>query len=335
MSAPVVHAPPAQPAGTGHNPPLPGAPAAADDPGPRVSRPLLWLGVTLSALAIAQIAYQGIDLMASATRVSVEVYDAAPVLELTTDGDVTVTVGDASSVTVEEQARTGFQHVSHEAVRSDDRLAVEHTCGGWWSNGVCEIDLTVRVPLDTAVVVRSSSGDVRAEGVDGHVDLRTSDGDVTVLRAGASVDAESSSGEVTVEDAGGHVVATSSDGDVTVRNADGRVTATSASGRVVVAGAGGDVSASSLDGDVQARRVGGSAVATSSAGTVEVSGVTDDVEASSNDGDVVVRGTGDPVALQISTGDGRSTVEAPTDPSASRTVLIRSDAGDVSYLDAE
>ena len=46
-------------------------------------------------------------------------------------------------------------------------------------------------------------------------------------------------------------------------------------------------------------------------------------------------GTGTAVALEISTGDGRSTVDAPTDPSASRTVTIRSSSGDVSYLGAE
>ena len=46
-------------------------------------------------------------------------------------------------------------------------------------------------------------------------------------------------------------------------------------------------------------------------------------------------GTGTAVALEISTGDGRSTVDAPTDPSATRTVTIRSSSGDVSYLGAE
>ncbi|MEP7762765.1 DUF4097 family beta strand repeat-containing protein [Sanguibacter sp. 25GB23B1] len=336
MSAPVVDAQPTPPAG----PDVPGDPRdprsrpTPHDPRGPGARVLLWVGLTLGVLAIAQVGYQAIDWMSSGTRVTTQVYTAAAVVELTTDGDVTVMVGDPGSVTVEARTRTGFQRASHDAVESADRLAVEHDCPQWWNNGVCRIDLTVRVPRDTDVVVRSSSGAVRAEGVDGHLDLRTSDGDVRVLRAGGSVDAESSSGRVQVDDAGGHVVAVSGDGDVTVRNVGGHVTATSSSGRVVVAGADGDVSAVSGDGDVETRRIGGSAVVTTSSGEIEVGGVMGDVEAMSGDGDVVVRGTGSPVALKISTGDGRSTVEAPTDPTSSQTVSIRSSSGDVSYLDA-
>lgn len=333
MSVPVVETQPTPPAGPG----VPAAPrprTAPDNPRGTGGRILLWAGVTLGALGAAQVGYQAVDRMSSGTVVSSQVYTAAAVVELTTDGDVDVIVGDPGSVTVEARTRTGFQRASHDAVESADRLAVEHSCPQWWSNGVCEIDLTVRVPRDTDVVVRSSSGTVRAEGVDGHLDLRTSDGDVSVLRAGGSVDAESSSGRVQVVDAAGHVVALSGDGDVTVRNAGGHVAATSSSGRVAVAGVDGDVSAVSGDGDVEARTIGGSAVATTSSGDISVGGVTGDVETMSGDGDVVVRATGSPVALQISTGDGRSTVEAPTDPASSRTVSIRSSSGDVSYLDA-
>jgi hypothetical protein len=286
MSAPTVHVRPA--------PPTP--PDAADVPR-RASRPLLWFGLALSVLAIAQITYQGLDWMVTSTTTSTEVYAAAPVVEVTTDGDVTVTVGGPGTVTIEERTRTGFQRVTHEAVETDDRLAVEHGCPSWWSNGTCRVDLTVQVPQDTEVVVRSSSGAVRAEDVVGHLDLRTSDGDVAVLRAGGTVEAESGSGSVLVEGAADEVAARSGDGDVTVRDVGGRASARSDSGRVVVSGVGGDVEATSLDGDV------------------------------------VVHGTGGPVALDISTGDGRSTVEAPTDPAASRTVTIRSSSGDVSYLD--
>lgn len=331
-----MSAPTAAPSTLSPDPAASAAPTAPTPPGPRGagSRALLWIGGTLGVLAMAQIAYQGLDWFATSTTTSTAVYAAAPVVELTTDGDVTVSTGDAGTVTVVERTRTGFQRTSHDTVESADRLAVEHACPTWWSNGTCRIDLAVEVPQGTDVVVRSSSGEVRAEGVDGHVDLRTEDGDVTVLRAGGAVDAESSSGHVRVEDAGGEVVARSSDGDVTVRDVAGGVSARSASGHVVVSEAEGDVSAASLDGDVEARAVEGGVVATSSAGAVEVGGVTGDVEASSLDGDVTVRGTGTPVALAISTGDGRSTVEAPTDPGAPRTVVIRSASGDVSYLDA-
>ena len=57
-----------------------------------------------------------------------------------------------------------------------------------------------------------------------------------------------------------------------------------------------------------------------------------DVEAVTSNGHVTVFGTGEPVALTISTSNGRQTVDAPTDPSASRTVFIRTSDGNVSYL---
>lgn len=337
MTAPTVPASPSRSAGldgpTG--PTGPGSPARRRGPQSRGGRALLWAGVTVGSLAIVQVAYQGVDWLSATTTVSTQVYAAAPVVELTADGDVTVTVGDSGDVTVEQRTRTGFQRTSQDVVESTDRLAVSHTCPRWWNNGVCQIDLTVQVPEGTAVVVRSGSGAVRADGIGAALDLQTSDGDVTVLRAGGSVEARSSSGRVEIDGAAGDVVATTGDGSVTVRGAGGAVTAKSSSGRVLVDGAAGDVSAVTGDGDVEARTVSGSAVAKTSSGAVRVSGVTGDVEAITGDGDVVVRGTGTPVALQISTGDGRSTVEAPTDPSASRTVTIRSSSGDVSYLSAE
>lgn len=324
MSTPLLH----------DAPPSPAEPAQRRPRGPG-ARALLWAGVAVGAVAIAQVAYQSADWLASTTTLSTESHAAAPVVELTADGDVTVTVGTSGSVDVERRARSGFQDVDYRAVESPERLVVEHTCPGWLSTGTCEADLTVQVPEGTSVVVHARSGEVRAEGIGGAVDVESSDGDVSVLRASGTVDARTSSGRVTVEGTGGAVTARTGDGGVTVRDAGGSVEARSSSGAVLVDGASGDVDARSGDGEVEAREVTGSAVATSSSGAVRVSGVAGDVEAVTGDGPVVVRGTGAPVALEISTGDGRSTVDAPTDPAASRTVTIRSSSGDVSYLGAE
>lgn len=299
------------------------------------ARTLLWVGVTLGVAGMAQVAYQGLDWSTSTTTVSAEDYAAAPVVELVADGDVTVEVGTAGRVEVERTSHSGFQDVRYAVSEDTDRLTVEHTCLGWWKNGVCRTSLTVVVPQGTSVVVRSSSGAVRAEGVGGDLDARSGDGDVTVLRAGGTVTAQTSSGRVMIDGTGSGVTATSGDGDVTVRAARGDVEARTSSGAVLVDGATGDVVVDGGDGDVEARAVDGDATVTTSSGAARASGVQGDVTARSGDGDVVVRGTGAPVALDISTGDGRSTVEAPTDPSAARTVTIRTSSGDVSYLGAE
>jgi len=309
--------------------------SAPSGPRSRRGRTLLWVGSAIAVVAIAQGGYQTADWLSSSTTVSSQSLGAVPTVELTADGDVTVTVGSPDSIEVERRARTGFQDVSYEAVESGGTLAVEHTCPRWWSNGVCQADLVVQVPAGTEVVVRTGSGAVRVEGVEGDLRVDSGDGDVLVAGAGGRVDARTSSGRVEVDGAGTAVVARSGDGDVTVRDAGGTVEARTSSGRVVVDGVTGDATAESGDGDVEAREVTGSASATTSSGAVRVGGVRGDVVATSGDGEVVVRGTGTAVALEISTGDGRSTVDAPTDPSASRTVTIRSSSGDVSYLGAE
>lgn len=326
--------------GAGAAPPPPALALSAEHPtagGPRSrrGRTLLWVGATIAVVAIAQGGYQAADWLSASTTVSSETHGALPAVDLTADGDVTVAVGSSDSIEIERRARSGFQDVRYEAVETDGTLAVEHSCPRWWSSGVCQADLVVTVPAGTEVVVRTGSGAVRVEGVEGDLRLDSGDGDVTVLRAGGRVDARTSSGRVEVDGARTGVVARSGDGDVTVRDAGGAVEARTSSGAVVVDGVRGDATVESGDGDVEAREVTGSASATTSSGAVRVGGVRGDVVATSGDGDVVVRGTGTPVALQISSGDGRSTVEAPTDPSASRTVTIRSSSGDVSYLGAE
>ena len=57
-----------------------------------------------------------------------------------------------------------------------------------------------------------------------------------------------------------------------------------------------------------------------------------DIDAHASDGDVTVYGTGEPVALDISTNDGRQTIEGPIDPTSSGHVRIRTSDGDASYL---
>lgn len=322
--------------------------------GRRGGRALLVLGIAVGAAAIAQVAYQGADWMASTTTVTTTGYPGVPVVELVADGDVTVSVGATDQVVVERTARTGFRDVTYTATSTSaeggqvttgpgsaadgfggERLLVEHTCPRGWSNGVCRADLSVEVPWGTSVVVRSGGGAIRAEGMTGALDVETSDGDVSVLAAAGTVQARTSSGHVDVDGAGGPVRARSGDGRVSVRDARGPVEARTSSGDVLVDGAGGTVTADSGDGDVEAREVAGSAAVTTSSGAVRVSGVRGDVTATTGDGPVVVRGTGTAVALEISTGDGRSTVDAPTDPSATRSVTIRASSGDVSYLGAE
>jgi DUF4097 and DUF4098 domain-containing protein YvlB len=380
MSAPAVQPSPEAPQGTAG----PWASQAFGDHPP--ARPhkrssaataLIWVGGIAAGWAILSVGYQAADWMVATTESSTHEHAAAPVIELIADGDVTVSVGGDSTVTVEETSRSGFRDTTYSADESADRLTVNNACPsfewGEWAmpSAACKADLDVRVPAGTEVIVKTSSGDISATGVKGEMTLTTSDGDVTITEAGnsvtaqsssgridadqvtgdlyartsdgslslsnvsGSVDAKTTSGKVTVNDVADDVLAVTSDGDVSISNIGGSADAKTTSGKVTVNDVADDVQAVTSDGDVTVSNIGGTAFAKTSSGRVEVSAVLGDVEARSSDGNVTVWGTGDAVALDITTSNGKTTVEGPTDSSAKRSVIINTGSGDVKYLNAK
>ncbi|ROS23590.1 DUF4097 family beta strand repeat-containing protein [Cellulomonas sp. PhB150] len=264
---------------------------------PRRSRGLVWTGGVIGAVILLGTAWSlvGLALWSDedhATTSATATYAARPVVELVADGEVDVRTG-GDEVVVERIARAALTSVHYAVDESADRLTVTHECA-WF--GSCRASLAVTVPAGTEVVVHASDGDVTAQGLSGALDIRSGDGRTEVSDL---------VGDLTLAASNGAVDVRSVQGDVDVRSSDG---------------------STSVDG------VSGSLTATSGDGRVTVSGVAGDVDVSSNDGDVTVYGTGDPVALDLQTNDGRQTVDAPTDPGASRTVRIHVNDGDAAYL---
>ncbi|WP_028049687.1 DUF4097 family beta strand repeat-containing protein [Cellulomonas sp. URHD0024] len=263
------------------------------------ARALVWVGAIVGALMLVSGASSLVDLLVysnadPATVSGSATYDAAPVVELVADGDVTVATGDAS-IHVERTSRTASTHASYKAAMSGNRLVVKHTCD-WWRPGFCEAGLNVTVPQGTEVVVRSSDGSVEATSLTGAVTVHTSDGATRIDDVTGAVSVRSVDGDATITDIRGDVSARSSDGSVDISQVTGSVTTHSSDGRTTIAG---------VDGNVDARAA---------------------------DGDITVYGNGDPVALTVATNDGRQTVDAPTDPDASVSVAIHTVDGDASYL---
>lgn len=335
-----------------------GAPNAARKPPRPMSTLMRWGGGALAAYLVIIAAVQTAGWIALQHDERTETFDATPSLRVEGTGAITVQVDpEASGTTVHIADQWGFTRPSFTAmVDPDGTLALHSSCGGpvpWLTNdGSCASDLTITVAPETVVDLRTSTGTIAANGLEGDVTAHSEDGDVRVGQAGGTVTATTSAGVVEVQDSAASVEARSSDGAVSVRHAGGPVRARSSAGRVVVDGATGDVRAESVDGDVSVSDVRGAVVATTSSGRADVIDVTGDAEVRSADGNVEVRAVlgdivaqtsagsatvyaapdGKAVALTIETSAGRSTVEAPTDPGASRTVKIRSNDGDVSYL---
>ncbi|WP_277210928.1 DUF4097 family beta strand repeat-containing protein [Isoptericola croceus] len=302
------------PTGTAPAPYAPGPPA--DPQRSPAGRVLLTGGLVLAALLVAWGALHLVDWGLSSTSTTREDYDGAAGLELVADGDIDVRADDAiTGIEVDAVARRGLVAPRYSVEETGGRLVLTHRCPSWaWFSWVCSGELRAVVPPQTAVVARTGNGDVSASGLDADTELRSSNGQV-------------SAGVI-----GGDLVARSSNGDILLNDVAGGVDAQTANGELEIARVEGRVSARSSNGGVEVSDVGGGVVARTSNGTVEVSGAGGDVEARSSNGRVTVIGDGEPVALTIGTSNGRETIEGPTDPSAARTVEIRSSNGDVAYL---
>lgn len=185
-----------------------------------------------------------------------------------------------------------------------------------------------------SATVSSNDGAVVVSGVDGDVvEARSGNGRVEVSDVTGSATVSSSDGKVVVSGIGGDLIeARSGNGSVEVSQVHGSATVSSNDGSVVVNRVDGDVDARSGNGRVEVVGVVGSVTATSNDGAILVEDVLGEITARSGNGAVTVYGTGVPVALDISSGNGRQTIEAATDPTAPISVTIHSNDGGVSYL---
>jgi hypothetical protein len=134
-------------------------------------------------------------------------------------GDVRLEAARADRVTLVTRRRWLWRRPRVSTRLTGSALEVRAECPKVGVLDRCAADLELRVPFDTDVNVRGGSGDIYADGLAGHVQLRTDAGDVVgrdlvpvsllaVTKAGGidlafatspvSVDAASDAGDVTV-----------------------------------------------------------------------------------------------------------------------------------------
>jgi DUF4097 and DUF4098 domain-containing protein YvlB len=130
------------------------------------------------------------------------------------------------------KASTEYGSISFD--HSAQRLSLE-TRSSRGRSGETRYELTV--PEGTRVLMRSTSGDLRATGVKGEVEARSVSGDVHVSAAVRNVTIETISGEVAAERLNGNVHGSSVSGEVQLDNVTGDVDFTSVSGSVSLANA--------------------------------------------------------------------------------------------------
>ena len=109
--------------------------------------------------------------------------------------NVEVRVGDVSDVRVDRQFERNLFGSDPKEKYDDGKLELRDTGCGPLSFG-CETHYILTVPKDLNVTLESSSGDIKASGLEDGANLKSSSGDIEVHDVGGSLWLESSSGDL-------------------------------------------------------------------------------------------------------------------------------------------
>jgi DUF4097 and DUF4098 domain-containing protein YvlB len=169
-------------------------------------------------------------------------------------GRVDVTEGTSGVVTLAIDTRDPD---SVEVHQSGDTIFVSDNRSGWVVRGNVRISATV--PPRTDLEVGSASADVHVDVVARNLICRTASGDVS-FRDADSLEVKTASGSIRGERVDGDVRVNSASGDVWLQHVGGRLTAALASGDVRTDEVGGDLRANSASGDVRIDRFRGDEV---------------------------------------------------------------------------
>ena len=201
-------------------------------------------------------------------------------------GRVRVIAGQTSRAVVDVEGQDADEvNVSFEG----DRLSVigPKQSGGWFGKDR-DLSVTVDLPTDSDVAVKTGSADIEVDGQvkDGRIKtgsgdvtcdtfsgaalLETGSGDVAVSEAHAELNIKSGSGDVSVGTCLGGLQVSTGSGDVEIGSSNGRTVVKTGSGDLEVANANADVSLSTGSGDL--------VIGTARRGRVSAKGASSDVQ---------------------------------------------------------
>lgn len=182
-------------------------------------------------------------------------------------GSLTVDADDVASTTVLVAGR----HADQVTVEQDGRhvrVLAPRQRTGFLTTSDSDLDVEVRLPAGSELVTRlgsadqrtrgplgqvrlkSGSGDVELERVDGHAVVDTGSGDITVRDVGGELRVKSGSGDVQVGRVAGNAGVSTGSGDVSIETTAAAAVLKSGSGDLHVGRAEGDLSMSTASGDV-------------------------------------------------------------------------------------
>ncbi|MFI6072589.1 DUF4097 family beta strand repeat-containing protein [Actinoplanes sp. NPDC051343] len=206
-------------------------------------------------------------------------------------------------------------------VLEDDTLLVQVPGAEYWSwRRSPKLAITIRVPAGSALAGKSSSADVRAQGIYSVVQLNVASADVQVDEVTGDALLDAASGDLSIARVGGGLRIKSSSGTLRVGDVIGDVSAETASGDIHLHSGDASVKAKTASGDIEVGllRQGRAQLGTAS-GDVSVG---------------IAAGTG--IWLDLDTASGKSTSDLtnlgdvpPTDKPTSLELRVRTASGDI------
>ena len=137
------------------------------------------------------------------------------------DGRVKIEPGAASEVSAQVVTsgwRIGPGDVVITESQTGDRVDIEvrlpKVDGGWTNRS---IDMTLRVPAESGLEIRTGDGGIDARALSGRIRLSTGDGKITVDGLKGELDLHTGDGTITGTGLAGRLEASTGDGDVDVR----------------------------------------------------------------------------------------------------------------------
>ncbi|HWM74569.1 MAG TPA: DUF4097 family beta strand repeat-containing protein [Nocardioides sp.] len=184
-------------------------------------------------------------------------------------GSVTITADDTTETTVEVTGKHADEAIVTQNGKQISVIAPKMRSG--FLGGDTKLDMAITVPTDSTLAVKTGSADVSASGS---------------YRGGQ---VKSGSGQVTIEILDGPAVLETGSGDIRVDTADQELRVKSGSGDVRVQYAGGEIAVSTGSGDVEIGTSNAPAVVKTGSGDLNLGESRDDVTMSTGSGDLVIR----------------------------------------------
>ncbi len=210
---------------------------------------------------------------------------------------------------------------------------------GLFGGSAEHLDVRVTLPLDSRVVTKSGSADVRLGGRVGSATLRSGSGDVTVSEVGGEAFVEAGSGDVSIRTALGPLQVKSGSGRVSIGRLEGPGTVSTGSGDVSVEAVLAPLSVKSGSGRLRVHETRDDLLLTTASGDLSVGAAhRGQLTAKNASGDITVGvPAGVPVWTDISSVTGRigsdlASVGAPEEGQDYVELRARTVSGDVTLM---